>query len=118
MLYKETMELLLIRERARIWISASTNTIRKIFRRRPARTTVIGRKNEEVKEGPKGRIKFGRKRTQTHSFYYQSCLFGGSLAETTSWHFQLPNENNMFVWEKNKLYYSHFNTVNSGLILA
>lgn len=57
------------------------------------------RKFENVRQEETG-MKFGERLMQTYSFYYQSCLFVGSHTETTSRHFQLPNENNMFVWEK------------------
>lgn len=38
-------------------------------------------------------------------------FFEGGRAETASWHFQLSNENNMFVWEKNNKTPVHASTV-------
>lgn len=75
------------------------------FLKDSAREAATGRRNEKVKQKDKESerergMKFGERLMQTYSFYYQSCLFVGSYTETTSWHFQLPNENNMFVWEK------------------
>lgn len=51
------------------------------------------------------------------SLYYKNGLVVGGYVETTSWHFQLPDENNMF-GKKNKLFYSCFNTVNSSFICS
>lgn len=63
----------------------------------------------------KKRIKFGERLT---FLLPKLPFFVSSHTETTSWHFQLSNENNMFVWEKNKPLDSRCSTVNSGLVVT